>query len=95
MSHIKIDGALTQSPMPEGAAWSDLQECAEVIEVRQAWERMMLTAPFEQTDGPAADAWMADPTRDGMAFIRRIHAAGWRPGMTAEDAARLLAEASR
>lgn len=42
-------------------------------------------------------AWISDADAEDEArpIAERLHAAGWRPGMTAEDAARLLAEAGR
>ncbi len=91
MSTIKVGEVTGQ----ETAA--DLQRLAEVYEVRDA----LFTAPdiveFMHTSvedmnsyecpecsphEPQAWTWAAE----------RLHAAGWRPGMTAEDAARLLAE---
>ena len=41
-------------------------------------------------------AWadVPDGAKDWQGPSERLHAAGWRPGMTAEDAARRLAEGS-
>ncbi len=53
----------------------DLRRLAEVFEIRALWEDAC-----DQTDEQALTL-----------TAERLHAAGWRPGMTAEDAARLLA----
>jgi hypothetical protein len=62
---------------------ADLQRMAEVFEVREAvkkWSR---------------DEWAIMPKRGGMPgllsdFVHNLHAAGWRPGDAAEDAALFL-----
>ena len=66
----------------------DLRRMAEVFEVREA----SASLPFmlmQRAMGPVDDPMTADGI--GQA-AERLHAAGWRPGMTAEDAARLLSE---
>lgn len=73
----------------------DLQRLAEVFEVREA------LGDLDSFEMPADLAHALeeqaedddDGARDALACI--LHAAGWRPGMTAEDAARLLTEADR
>lgn len=57
---------------------ADLQRLAEMFEVREAM--LELTSDDLTADEADRDAY-------------RLHGAGWRPGMTAEDAARMLAEA--
>lgn len=71
---------------------AELQRLAEVFEVREAWLALpphevaaSLTLLVAYTDAGAEN--------DFDSFYRRLHAAGWRPGMTVKDAARLLAEA--
>ncbi len=73
----------------------DLRRMAEVFEVREA---------LLQAHGTDAELWHSaawGSARQGVGVTlaavaqdaaERLHAAGWRPGMTAEDAARLLAE---
>ena len=63
----------------------DLRRLAEVFEVREAllalWDGKQPT-------------WTGFILPSNVEVIAEsLHAAGWRPGMTAEDAARLLAEA--
>lgn len=41
--------------------------------------------------GPQAWSWYRGRCAEGGDIAERLHRAGWRPGMTAEDAARLLA----
>lgn len=74
----------------------DLRRLAEVFEVREALgdiDEVAIPADFAHSleemveDGDEAGA------RDVLA--RTLHAAGWRSGKTAEDAARRLAEAGR
>lgn len=80
--------------VPADATAEHLRELAEVFEVREAWERLMLSLSAKETEGnDAVTAWFADNTRNARVFIASLHRADWRPGMTAEDAARLLAEA--
>lgn len=70
---------------------ADLQRLAEVFEVREAlfvaesrgWLCVVIGA------GTAAPMILAEGDDLGT-VAERLHAAGWRPGMTAEDAARLL-----
>jgi hypothetical protein len=65
----------------------DLQRLAEVYEVREA---------IDGSDETKRAIWGPRSSRvsDGtLSTVARIlHAAGWRPDMTAEDAARMLAE---
>lgn len=61
----------------------DLRRLAEVFDVREA---MLITLPWSTRLEPSRLS--ADPCGD---LAERLHAAGWRPGMTAEDAARRLA----
>jgi len=70
---------------------AELQRLAEVYKVREAWLAMppVEIARITSLLVAYADAGAASAFDD---FYRRLHAAGWRPGMTAEDAARLLAE---
>lgn len=60
---------------------ADLQRLAEVFEVREALMR--------------EDEDYAHLPLTATLAAERLHAAGWRPGMTAEDAARLLAGAGK
>lgn len=69
---------------------ADLQRLAEIFEVREALVQLF------RAENPADNErlrTMLMSLCDGAAEI--LHAAGWRPGMTAENAARLLAEAGR
>lgn len=63
----------------------DLRRLAEVFEVREALR--VLDTPwsllYNHRTGEAHDLGT---------LAEQLHAAGWRPGMTADDAARLLAE---
>ena len=61
---------------------ADLQRLAEVYEVREVL-RFWKSREFAQLFGHL---------NPNDTLAERLHAAGWRPGMTAEDAARLLAE---
>lgn len=53
------------------------------------WPLRRLAEVFEVREA-VAKRWGADLADE---LSERLHAAGWRPGMTAEDAARLLAQA--
>lgn len=77
----------------------DLRRLAEVFEVREAWGKLMDEAmahkgPPEEwaakdaalKANPAVVAYFSDESRDARRFFERLHAAGWRPGMTAEEA---------
>jgi hypothetical protein len=67
-----------------------LRRLAEVFEVREAWAALvksLKTGPMTQ-----AEADYHNCGRDLDAFAERLHAAGWCPGMTAEDAARILTD---
>jgi hypothetical protein len=68
---------------------ADLQRLAEVFEVREAWLALPphTVAPIESLVVAYADAGTSG-NFDG--FYRRLHAAGWRPGDTAERASELL-----
>lgn len=70
----------------------DLRRLAEVFEVREAWENMPAhRGEPNPAEAAYVEALSGTPAED--AFFERLCAAGWRPGMTAEDAARLLAAA--
>lgn len=78
---------------------ADLQRLAEVFEVREALDRA--TSPRRQRpSGGGHDlTWTVHGTPLNIPvketpdkFAERLHALGWRKGMTAEDTARLLAE---
>ena len=71
---------------------ADLRRLAEVFEVREAVARDFSVWRVVQTAAGGDDERSARDA-DVAATIDRLHAAGWRPGMTAEDAARLLSEA--
>lgn len=75
---------------------TDLQRHAEVFEVREAWGRIIDAVSWEQMEAWRSNfavcLYFTDESRDARRFIERLHAAGWKPGMSAEDAARLLAE---
>lgn len=61
----------------------DLRRLAEVFEIREAlWKTVDAYAAGWGDVWEQAEQWLAE----------RLHAAGWRAGMSAEDAARLLAE---
>jgi len=78
---------------------SDLRRLAEVFEVREALGTMRAADHVtERALEDAIKAAAAGPTMSDLfaamtTVAERLHAAGWRPGMTAEDAARLLSEA--
>jgi hypothetical protein len=77
----------------------DLRRLAEVFEVREAISRMrpLLGVPADLTARVPNIALLTvgEAIDIGWSWIgvmaERLHAAGWRPGMTAEDAARRLA----
>jgi hypothetical protein len=69
---------------------ADLQRLAEVFEVREA---LLSINDLEAVSG----RYLESAGEFNVAFdmlATDLHAAGWRPGMTAEDAARMLAEVS-
>lgn len=68
--------------VPAGATAEHLRTLAEVYEVREAWRELTSTHDDEEDGDDALQA-----------AAEHLHAAGWRPGMTAKDAARLLAGA--
>lgn len=74
--------------VPAGATADDLRTLAEVFEVREAWEKL----PFTVNEAAVQYCGTQCGSKAETAFFVRLHRAGWRPGMTAEDAARLLAE---
>lgn len=65
---------------------ADLQRLAEVFEVREAFLALPGVDGLRQAVGALFDEVFAP---------ERLHALGWRKGQTAEDAARLLAEAGK
>lgn len=65
---------------------ADLQRLAEVYEVREASVTLPM-ALVVRAMGPIDDPLTADGIGSAA---ERLHAVGWRPGMSAEDAARLL-----
>lgn len=81
----------------------DLRRLAEMFEVREALDAM-LVCPYcnneeatvgECEDGSISQPWCmeCDTEMGSPGYVdeaERLHAAGWRPGMTAEDAGRLL-----
>lgn len=75
---------------------ADLQRLAELFETREALRKALRTEPglsgFTRVylGGMMVGGFSGG---DGLTYwAQRLHAAGWRPGMTAEDAGRLLAE---
>lgn len=85
--------------VPADATADDLRTLAEVFEVREALFSM--SSGSHATESALENHIRAAAT--GLTFgdlkaafhsvANRLHRAGWRPNMTAEDAARLLAEA--
>jgi hypothetical protein len=78
----------------------DLRRLAEVFEVREVLSRHRLPARVVvHGQTVMIDRWMYDHADAGGDFLGTVavclHVNGWRAGMTAEDAARLLAEAGR
>ncbi len=82
----------------------DLRRLAEMFEVREA----LTAGPALGAGFCRVYLGSDDGTGDNLiggfsgsfeaarsVWAKRLHAAGWRPGMTAEDAARMLAEADR
>lgn len=73
--------------VPADATAEHLRESAEVFEIREVVTRMPacvhIMASSIDVEGPDFSWEWA---------TRRLHRAGWRPGMTAEDAARLLSK---
>ena len=65
----------------------DLRRLAEVFEVREALRADDQLSLLMEADGVVR----IDHIEDEQTQADRLHAAGWRPGMTAEDAARMLA----
>lgn len=68
----------------------DLRRLAEVFEVREAVSREFAVWRVVQQEAGGDDVFSAKG-EDMDRCVDRLHAAGWRPGMTAEDAARMLA----
>ena len=68
---------------------NDLRRLAEVFEVREALRADDQLSLLMEADGVVR----IDHIEDEQTQAERLHAAGWRPGMTAEDAARLLEQA--
>ncbi|HEY8376724.1 MAG TPA: hypothetical protein VIK91_09560 [Nannocystis sp.] len=76
----------------------DLRRLAEIFEVREA---LLAAAAGNQTAERTIEQHVVQEAADRgptwgdlqdafYAIAERLHAAGWRPGMTAEDAARML-----
>lgn len=61
----------------DAASYDEVRTFAEVFEVREAFQAMRRAV--REASGQHINE-----------VAERLHAAGWRPGMTAEDAARLL-----
>lgn len=79
---VETESGLDSADLP--VRRSDLAgESNEVFEVREA---MLIALPWSARLEPSRLS--VDPCGD---LAERLHAAGWRPGMTAEDAARRLA----
>lgn len=89
--------------MIEEWSWYDgggYTDCAatEAACVASAWEFFEEeNAPpgLNPYSGPQAWSWYWGRVAEGGDLAERLHAAGWRPGMTAEGAARMLSEAGR
>jgi len=80
--------------VPADATAAELQRLAEVFEVREALSQVDWSAvPRLPDDLEHLARHNEDEALQQLA--ERLHAAGWRKGRSAEDAARLLAEASR
>ena len=82
--------------VPADATADGLRELAEVFEVREVlrWEAGSHPSFWRVFLGQAMIGGFSGSIGSGLDhWASRLHAAGWRPGMTAEDAARLLAEA--
>lgn len=92
---ITVDDPVTVVALnvPADATAEHLRELAEVFDVREAW--LSLICALTTGRMTQAEAEWHNGGRDIDVFAPRLHAAGWRPGMTAEDAARLLAEANK
>lgn len=74
--------------VPTDTTADDLRRLAEVFEVREALARWAFDDMRELDDAFTRNGVRIRPAITLLANI--LHAAGWRPGMTAEDAARLL-----
>lgn len=95
----KMDGQATiiALDVPADATADDLRTLAEVYEVREnlltlaRWPDAPLSDDIYETIGQ-----MAARREDWQTWLAKLlHRIGWRPGMTAEDAARMLAEADK
>lgn len=76
--------------VPADATADQLRELVEVFEVREA-----IAAGVAHTTPGMQHVCIRYFDDDATRMAGRLHAAGWRPGMTAEDAARLLAEVTQ
>lgn len=77
---------------------ADLQRLAEVFEVREAMTARLGADGWKVALGPVPVMEInSGSTRDAALEVAAhyLHALGWRKGQTAEDAARLLAEAAK
>ena len=81
--------------VPADASADDLRRLAEVFEVREALRVEPGLPGFTRVY--LGDVMIGGFSGgDGLShWAQRLHAAGWRPGMTAEDATRLLAASER
>ena len=87
-AQIEVGDVVAWADVPAYASADDLRRLAEVFEVREA-------LPLGEPALVVALGNICGLTLDQIKDIaaKRLHAAGWRPGMTAEDAASMLAEA--
>jgi hypothetical protein len=84
------------------STWRDLVEDEHIDSIYDALLEEFGDAEQVEADEPRLE-WPAFDGANGSSwwrlewsdFAKRLHRAGWRPGMTAEDAARMLEEAGR
>lgn len=93
--------------VPADATADDLRELAEKFDIREAVDAMLMCEHCGNTepsielldDGTCSQPWCTECDSEmGAPFdeedVDQLHRAGWRPNMTIEDAARMLAEAA-